>query len=287
MNPYLALLRPQQSVKNLLVFFPAFFALRITEPKLLTQTALAFIAFTLVAGGVYIFNDLMDRPRDRQHPIKRHRPLAAGKVRTPYAIGLMALCWLLGLGGFFWLDLMAALLALAYVALNIAYSLWLKHISLLDLTLVALGFVLRVGIGGAVGAIPLSMWIILMVFLGALFLGLAKRRDDVKLAATGRQVRKAIDGYNLLFIDSAMMVMASVLIVAYISYTISPQVQQRLGSEYMYVSVLFVVLGILRYLQLTLVEERTGNPTQLLLSDRFLQLTILGWVGTCVYLIYA
>ena len=134
--------------------------------------------------------------------------------------------------------------------------------------------------------IELSMWIVLMTFLGALFMALAKRRDDVLLAADGKQVRKSIDGYNLEFINSAMMVMASVLIVSYISYTISPEVQSKFDSQNLYFTVFLVILGVLRYMQITFVEEKSGSPTKILLGDFFLQLTIAGWFITFVILIY-
>jgi len=286
LRPYISLLRPQQYLKNGLIFFPAFFALRITEGPLLLHTSLAFLAFCLIASGVYIFNDWADREEDRRHPVKRLRPLAAGSLPAAHALALMALLWLVGLLLFALLSSHGLLLALAYIGLNLAYSLFLKKMAIIDLTIIALGFVLRIAVGAAIGQIPLSMWIILMTFLGALFLGLAKRRDDVLLASEGNQVRQAIQGYNLPFINGAMMVMASVLIVSYISYTISPEVIHRFGSQYLYLTVFFVLLGILRYMQITLVEQQSGHPTQVLLHDRFLQLTILGWLLTFVVLIY-
>ncbi|MEL6593165.1 MAG: prenyltransferase, partial [Bacteroidota bacterium] len=147
---------------------------------------------------------------------------------------------------------------------------------------------IRVVVGSLVVEEPiaLSMWIVLMTFLGALFLALAKRRDDVLLAEEGNKVRKSIDGYNLEFINGAMMIMASVLIVSYISYVSATEVQENLHSNQLYVTVLFVILGVLRYMQITFVEERSGSPTRILLGDRFIQLTLLGWVLTYVVLIY-
>ncbi|MEL6674987.1 MAG: UbiA prenyltransferase family protein [Bacteroidota bacterium] len=288
MKEIITLLRPHQYVKNLFLFFPAFFALRITEIDVWLKLGLAFVAFSAIASAVYILNDYLDRKADAQHPVKKHRPLAAGTVSSTTAFLLMSGLLIFGLSIFAFLSKQALYLVTAYVAMNILYSIKLKHIPILDIFIIALGFVIRIGLG-AVSVerqIPLSMWIVLMTFLGALFIALAKRRDDVRLAEEGLQVRKSISGYNLPFINGAMMIMASVLIVSYISYTISPEVQARFGSKYLYISVGFVIMGLFRYLQITFVEERSGSPTKILLSDVFLQLTIIGWLGLLFWLIY-
>ena len=154
--------------------------------------------------------------------------------------------------------------------------------------MLSLGFVLRLFIGSAAagpGEVPLSMWIVLCSYLLALFLALAKRRDDVLLSAEGKKVRKSIDGYNLEFINGAMMVMASVTIVSYISYCISEEVTTRLKTHDLYITVIFVLLGILRYMQITFVEQKSGSPTKVLLKDLFLQLVIVGWLVSFVLLV--
>ena len=288
LRDYLTLMRPHQYVKNLVLFLPAFFALRITEGAVLRDLAIAGGAFSLLASAVYILNDYLDRAEDRQHPEKRHRPLAAGRIPALRALLLMLTLVLIGVPVFYFLDPLAFVLASGYVFMNVLYTFWLKHIPILDITIIALGFLIRIAVGATVVTpdIPLSMWIELMIFLGALFLGLAKRRDDVLLAAGGREVRKAIHGYNLEFINGAMMIMASVLIVAYISYTISPEVRAKFHTEHLYLTVFFVLIGVLRYMQITFVEERSGSPSRILLRDVFLQLTILGWLVTFVLLIY-
>jgi 4-hydroxybenzoate polyprenyltransferase len=285
---YLELLRPGQYLKNLLLFLPAFFALRIREPGLLLRTLAGFACFCLVASAVYIFNDYLDREADRQHPRKQHRPLASGRVSPFYALLLMGLLLITGVAGFWLLDPTAFYLISAYVFLNLLYSLRIKHVAIVDIFIISLGFLIRIGTGATVAVphIPVSMWLVLMIFLGALFLALAKRREDVVLALEGREVRKAIDGYNLEFINGAMVIMASVLTVSYISYTISPEVQARFGSHELYLTVFFVLLGVLRYMQITFVEGKSGNPSRVFLSDRFLQLTILGWMITFAWLIY-
>ncbi|MEM6347077.1 MAG: UbiA prenyltransferase family protein [Bacteroidota bacterium] len=288
MKEHLALLRPHQYVKNAFLFLPAFFALKITQWEVLASVSLAVLGFSMLASSVYILNDYRDREDDRKHPRKKHRPLAAGTVSPRTAFLMMGVLLACSFSIFLYLDLQAFFWVLGYWVMNILYSQGLKHIPILDISIIAMGFVIRVTVGALVvhPDIELSMWIVLVTFLGALFLALAKRRDDVLLAEGGNKVRKSIDGYNLEFINGAMMIMASVLIVSYISYTISPEVQTKLHSSQLYITVLFVILGVLRYMQITFVEERSGSPTRILLGDRFIQLTILAWVVAFAVLIY-
>lgn len=288
LRDYLTLMRPHQYIKNLVIFAPAFFALRITETDTLLRMLIGVVGFSLIASAVYILNDYLDREEDRQHPKKKDRPLASGRIAPVRALLLMSALLLVTLPTLYWLDHQAAYLVSAYVFMNILYTFRLKHVPIIDIFIIALGFLLRVATGAALAEphIPLSMWMVLIIFLGALFLGLAKRRDDVLLAADGRKVRRNIDGYNLEFINGAMMIMASVLIVSYISYTISPEVQAKFQNQNLYVTVFFVLLGVLRYMQITFVEERSGSPSKLFLRDIFLQLTILGWVLAFVFLLY-
>ncbi len=185
------------------------------------------------------------------------------------------------------LSLQAVAILAIYITLNIGYSFYLKHIAILDVIIIATGFALRLFVGSTVTGIPLSMWIVIMTFLLALFMALAKRRDDVLiLLNTGGKMRKAIDGYNLQLIDGAMMIMASVVIVVYILYTTSIAVVQRLQSEYLYLTALFVILGILRYLQIAFVEKGSDSPTKIVLKDKFMQITILAWMISFVWIIY-
>jgi len=191
----------------------------------------------------------------------------------------LAMAWGLGLP--------VVALAGLYLVLNLAYSLGLKHVSVLDIFIVSAGYVIRVLIGGAVGNVSVSMWIVIMTFLLALFIALGKRRDDVLIFnESGMKTRKAVDGYTLSFIDSAMMVMAAVNIVSYIMYTVSPGVIAKFHTEKLYVTTLFVLLGILRYLQLTHAEKKSGAPTEVLYKDRFIQLTLIGWILAFMFIIY-
>ena len=280
-------IRVHQYVKNLFIFLPLFFAAQITEFELLANAAVAFVAFCLTASAIYTFNDYRDINEDREHPKKKKRPLASGAISKSQAIVLMVLLFITGFALMASLSLEAVWILSAYMILNVAYSMKLKHVAILDVAIIAAGFVLRLFIGSAVTGIPLSMWIVVITFLLALFLALAKRRDDVLIFEdTGQKTRKVIDGYNLQFLDIAMAIMASVVIVAYTIYTTSAEVVARVHSEYLYLTSLFVILGIMRYLQLSFVFEDSGSPTKIALKDRFMQLTLLGWALTFAVILY-
>jgi len=283
----LKLLRPHQYVKNFFIILPLFFSLKITDTDLLFNAALAFLAFSLTASAVYVLNDLCDIEEDRQHPKKKDRPLASGSLQKSHAIGIVLALFICGFGLMAPISLKAVTLLAIYVVMNIFYSAYLKQIAILDVTIIAIGFVLRLFVGSAVTNTPLSMWIVIMTFLLALFLALAKRRDDVLIYNdTGIKMRKVIDGYTLQFLDSAMAIMGSVVIVAYTSYTTSQVVVERFHSEHLYLTALFVILGIMRYLQIIFVNKDSGSPTQIVLTDKFMQLTLIFWIVTFAGIIY-
>ncbi|ASJ74495.1 decaprenyl-phosphate phosphoribosyltransferase [Granulosicoccus antarcticus] len=283
----ITLMRPQQYIKNLFIFLPLFFAMEITNTGLLLNAFIAFIAFSLTASAIYTLNDYYDIEEDRQHPTKKDRPLASGALSKPHAIIVMSLLLLTGGILMACLSIKALAVLTIYVVMNIAYSLSLKHISIVDVNIIALGFVLRLFIGSTVTNIPLSKWIVIMTFLLAIFMALAKRRDDVLIFLhTGKKMRKVIDGYNLQFLDTAMAIMASVVIVAYTIYTTSAEVTERLSSEYLYLTSFFVILGILRYLKISLVNGDSGSPTKIVTTDTFIQLTLLGWIITFTWILY-
>lgn len=287
MKNFIKLLRPHQYIKNVFIFLPLFFAGQFNNFELIIEAFFAFLSFSISASAIYVLNDYHDIEEDRQHPKKKFRPLASGAISKKSALILMAVNFLLGTVIMYMISLQATGVLITYILLNIAYSLYLKHIALLDITIIATGFVLRLFVGSLVTNIPLSMWIVIMTFLLALFLALAKRRDDVLLFIdTGNKMRKVIDGYNIQLIDGAMMIMASVVIVSYILYTTSTEVVQRLHTEYLYLTALFVILGIMRYLQIAFVELNSGSPTKVVLYDRFMQITIVAWVFSFAWIIY-
>ena len=280
-------MRPHQYVKNFFIFLPLFFALKITDITLLTNAFIAFIAFSLTASAIYTLNDYHDIEEDKQHPKKKNRPLASGAISKSQAIVIMSVLFVSGFTLMSFLSLEATGILATYVVMNIAYSFYLKHVAILDVMIIAIGFVLRLFIGSAVTDIHLSMWIVIMTFLLALFMALAKRRDDVLIFLdTGKKMRKVIDGYNLQFLDTAMAIMASVVIVAYVIYTTSPEVVSRVHSEYLYLTAIFVILGIMRYLQVAFVLKDSGSPTKIVLKDHFIQLTLVGWIMTFAWILY-
>ena len=276
--PYVRLLRPRQWVKNVFVVAPLFFTPEAVNARYLAIVGLAFAVFCLFASTIYIVNDYFDREADRLHPEKRNRPLASGQVSAGAAWALAAA--LAGLAALLTLTVMPrafALMAFGYLALNILYSLWLKHVSLLDVMVISVGFVLRVAAGAVAIDVEPTVWIVVCTWLLALFLALAKRRDDLVRALSGTH-RPSLGGYNLPFIDASLAMVLGSLLVSYIIYTTQ--------TEHLYLTAPFVAAGVLRYLQITLVEQRSGSPTELALRDRFLVVTILGWIATFAALIY-
>lgn len=281
------LLRAKQYVKNLFILAPAFFAGVIINGEIAGNLIVGFLVFSLVASGIYIFNDIMDVEFDRQHPIKKNRPIAAEKIsKKSAAIGGIVFT-LIGLSFSYKLGQNTALIISVYLILNILYSLKLKHIAIIDIAIVSLGFPIRLYFGAEIANVPLSKWIVISTFLLAMFIALGKRYDDlIIMNERGIKTRRVIDGYNLDFVNAGMIIMAAVIIVSYAMYVIDPEVQMRLHSDQLFITLFFVLIGILRYFQLTLVLNRSGSPTDLVFGDRFLQLTLLGWGLTFALIIY-
>jgi 4-hydroxybenzoate polyprenyltransferase len=280
-------MRMQQYIKNIFIFAPLFFMIKITDVELLVNTVIAFVAFSLTASAIYILNDYNDIEEDRQHPKKKYRPLASKAISKFQALFIMVILFIVGFTLMLSLSVEAFGILAIYVILNLAYIFRLKHISILDITIIAIGFVLRLFVGSAVTGIELSMWIVIMTFLLALFMALAKRRDDVLIYLdTGKKMRKVIDGYNLQFLDNAMAIMASVIILAYINYTTSPEVVMRVGSDYLYLTALFVIVGLMRYLKIVFVFKNSGSPTSIVTKDLFIQLILIGWVLSFAWILY-
>ncbi|WP_321778213.1 UbiA prenyltransferase family protein [Sulfurimonas sp.] len=281
MKHIITLLRPHQYIKNLFIFAPLLFSFHFSVGSLLS-TFIAFILFCVVASSIYVLNDLMDIEEDKRHPSKKNRPLASGKIDEKTAKKLIIF---LSSGAFlfsFIFDIKLFMILLLYFILNVLYSFRLKHIAIVDIFIISTGFVLRLFAGALVTDTPLSIWIIIITFLLAIFLSLAKRRDDVLLSLAGKETRKNIDGYNLEFVNASMVLMAGVVIVSYLQYTVSFEVIERLNTHNLYLTTFFVVLGIFRYMQITFVEEQSGSPTKIVLKDRFLQITILLWIASFI-----
>lgn len=285
------LLRPQQWLKNGFVFLPMFFGGRLLDVQCWVEAIVAALSFSFAASAVYCLNDIKDVEADRLHPKKCLRPLASGNVSVTQGFGLLIASVVTSLAiaifGASQTGGSLALLVALYLAINVAYCLKLKQYAIIDVFIVSIGFVMRVIAGGVACDIWLSPWIIAMTFLLALFLAFAKRRDDVVLYQSGAPVTRANTlRYNLDFLNQTLGILASITMVCYIIYTVQPDVVERMGSQYVYVSAVFVLAGILRYLQLAIVDARSGSPTKVLVRDRFIHLCIACWLTTFLVVIY-
>ena len=285
------LIRRKQWIKNFFVFIPVVFGGALFDYQALLNVAIAFVTFSFAASSIYCFNDLRDVADDRLHPEKCKRPRASGAVSTGQAYAIMATM----IVGSLLLTLLlppkrmaglAAIVSCSFV-LNLLYSIKLKQYAIIDVCIVAMGFVLRILAGGMASGIVLSHWIVLMTFLLTLFLSFAKRRDDVvRMQKTGVAPRKNTHRYNLTFINEAINLTGAITIVCYIMYTVSPEVVNRFDTQYLYLTGFFVILGVLRYIQLSVVDNKSGDPTEVALNDRFTQLTILAWTISFFLIIY-
>lgn len=287
---FLKLIRPWQWTKNLFIFLPLFFGGALLHVDALFACVITFFSYSCLASSIYCYNDIYDVEADKQHSIKCARPIASGAISVQKAYVLMFVMLALGLSLLCFLPFntyktMAVLLF--YYAMNIAYCTKLKNFAIIDVCVVAFGFVLRILAGGVSTGITLSKWIFLMTFLLTLFLSFAKRRDDViRMNETGKAPRKNTNRYNITFINQAITITAAITLVCYIMYTVSPEVVNRFHSDYLYLTSIFVLVGLLRYIQLAIVDEKTGDPTKILLKDRFTQAVVVGWIIVFGIIIY-
>lgn len=268
-----------------------FFGGELFDTHSMWLTALTFLAFSLVASSIYCYNDIVDVDADRSHPVKCHRPIASGAISIRMGYTLMVLTFVLGIGVMLLLppEVKSQVMAVVvfYYVLNLSYCSKLKQYAILDVCIVAFGFVLRIIAGGQATDVELSKWIVLMTFLLTLFLSFAKRRDDVlRMNATGEAPRHNTSRYNLTFINQAITITASVTLVCYIMYTVSPEVTESIGSNHLYLTTVLVLLGLLRYIQIAVVDEKSGDPVKVMLHDRFSQLIVLLWLASYLVLIY-
>lgn len=287
MWPIIKLIRPTHWIKNLFLLIPVFFAGNLFQVERIEILVLGIIAFCLIASAVYIINDLKDIEVDRIHPLKKDRPLASGAVSKSSARIILIIFVLSGLILSYLLNPVFLYLICGYLALNIAYSLGLKNISIVDLFIVSLGFLIRIYSGGVLAEVEVSHWLCIMILLLSLFLVLAKRRDDLILQTkTQAIIRKTSSSYNLEFINACLTIFAAVIVVSYIMYTLSPEVVDRFNSPYLFTTTPFVIAGIMRYLQITIVEMNSGSPTSILVKDKFILATIILWIISFYLIIY-
>ena len=284
---YLKLLRVKDWAKNVFIFIPLFFAGQLFDPAVYPPLILGFFAFCFVASGIYIINDYRDIEEDRKHPEKKTRPLASGAIAKSTAIVLSVLLLLGGLTlGYFVRDKFLFVLGI-YFILNLLYSFGFKTVPILDIIIIAIGFVLRVKAGAVIIIVGMSEWLTIMVFLLALFMAIGKRRDDVLLKlSSGTTMRKSMKGYNLELVNVMLALVCAVIIVAYLMYTTSPEVLRRMGTHRLYYTCLFVLAGIMRYLQIIYVQVESGSPTKVLYKDLFIQIVLVLWILSFYLIIY-
>ena len=280
-----------QWLKNFFVFAPIFFSNKLLEAESFWPTLILFASFCLISSSIYCFNDLRDVEADRQHPKKCKRPIASGAVSVKGGYAMMLVCTI---GAFLLIPFANSvntpylyIIVAAYWLMNIAYCIKLKQFAILDVAIIAVGFVMRVLIGGLTTDIWVSHWLVMLTFLVTLFLAFTKRNDDFRLyEQTGTKPRVSITGYNKTFINEATAIIASVTMVCYIMYTMSPEVIERMGTRYVYLTSGWVLAGLLRYLQNMIVFGLSGSPTKSIVKDHFVQFCILGWIASFFAIIY-
>ncbi len=284
------LIRPKQWIKNTIVLLPIFFGGALLRVEALYAGFITALSFSFISSSIYCLNDIIDLKDDRRHPVKCQRPLASGAISVVQGFIIMASMVILSMITLFLLpdnQMKTAGVIFFYWVLNIAYCLFLKQHAIIDVCVIAFGFVLRIISGGLATGIGLSKWIVLMTFLLMLFLSFAKRRDDVlRMNETGHAPRKNTSRYNLTFINQAITITASVTLVCYIMYTMSPEVIANFHTSNLYLTSVFVLLGLLRYIQISVVDKKSGDPTKVILNDRFIQLIVLGFGLTFLIIIY-
>ena len=289
-NHIIKVARPTHWLKNIFVILPVFFGGAILNTTQAISAALTFMSFSLAASAIYCLNDIIDVDADRAHNVKRHRPIASGAITIPQAYGMMTISLLASIVLMLLLPEGQAntiTVIITYFLLNVAYCLKLKEYAIIDVCIVASGFVLRILAGGFATGVQLSKWIVLMTFLLTLFLAFAKRRDDVlKMNETGRAPRKNTSRYNLTFINQAITITGTVMLVCYIMYTVSPEIIAQFGTDKLSLTSILVILALLRYLQIAVVDEKSGDPVKVVLSDRATQFILMAWVLSFLVLIY-
>lgn len=280
-------LRPDQWTKNLIVFAALIFAVKLLDPAALALASAAFLIFCVLSGCVYLINDVSDRESDRQHPLKRLRPIASGALGAG-----TALAWAIGLGvvalaAAFALRPLFALAAAAYLALFVWYTHTLKHVVILDVMSIAIGFVLRAVAGGLVIGVPVSDWLLVCTILLALFLGLAKRRHEITMLADGASGhRRILEEYDPYLLDQMIAIVAAATLVVYIIYCASPETAERFGTRLLVLTTPFPIYGIFRYLYLVHRKHGGGSPSDMLLRDRPLLGCVALWAIAVVLIIY-
>lgn len=280
-------MRPRQWTKNLLVFAALIFSRNLTHIPSVLRSVAAFFAFCLLSGAVYIVNDLVDREQDQRHPTKKNRPIASGKVPTAAAVIAAVLSVVIALAAGFFLDRRFFVVGLVYFVAQLAYSLSLKQVVVLDVLIVALGFALRAVSGTYVVHVQISPWLFICTILLALFIALAKRRHELMfLEGGGISHRSVLGKYTETLLDQMIAVATAATVVAYCLYTVAPETIEKFGTNKLYLTFPFVLYAIYRYLYLVYRKDMGGTPEKVFLSDTPLLVDIFIWMVTVVAILY-
>jgi len=280
-------LRVYQWSKNLLVFAALIFAQQLQYPSQVLRSVLTFAAFCAASSTMYLFNDIMDVDKDRVHPEKRNRPLASGAMKVSSAVLLLLVSLALSLGLALHLGPRVLAVVLVYMAFIAAYSLGLKNVTIVDILLVAIGFVIRAMAGAIALDVTFSNWLVVCTLFLALFLAIGKRRHEIRLLSDGAvDHREVLGHYSVPYLDALNLIVAGATLITYTIYTCSPEVVDRLATDKLYLTLPFVVYGLFRYLYLVHNEMEGGDPGSTLLKDRPLGITVVLWGLACVVIIY-
>lgn len=278
-------MRPKQWVKNLFVLPPLIFAQSLRDPQMLLQAGIAFVVFCALASSIYLLNDIMDRERDRLHPLKKFRPIASGELKVGTAVVAMIVVALTALAGSWYLGLDFLIVAAVYLVINLLYSTGLKKVVIIDVLIVGMGYVLRVLAGGMAIDVEVSSWLLLCTIFMALFLTFSKRRHElVLLDESAAAQREVLGHYSPAFLDQMMNVVTASTLMSYALWTTAPETTAKFGGATLVYTVPFVLFGIFRYLYLTYQVNDERNPTESMLSDLPFLLNLALW-GVAVLLI--
>ena len=276
------LFRTEQYIKNFFIFAPLFFSFQFTFTNFISAL-LAFLLFSLMASSVYILNDIFDVKEDVLHPNKKIRPIASNLITTNTAYFLSILLAIIALMGSYILNINIFYVLIIYLSINILYSAKLKYIPIIDIIIIAFGFVLRLFVGGYAIDEMITNWIIALTFILSIFIALAKRREDIQLLLDGKETRRNVRFYNIEILNQSLKLLSVLIILIYLLFTLSPEVIIKFTDK-IYMTIIFVIIGLYRYLYLTLVKNHSGDPTKIFLTDRILQTTIIAWLLSFYYI---
>lgn len=287
-RPFIALVRPHQWVKNGFLFAPLVFSKHLMDPAYVLHVLEAFAIFCILSSIVYIVNDIADREADRRHPVKRTRPIAAGTITVPQAAVLAVILGVIAAAGSLELGVLYSVAAGLYFLMNLGYSLGLKQVILVDVFIIAAGFMLRVLAGAFAIGVTVSPWLVLCTLFVSVFLAVSKRRAEILLGIESESdvTRPVLRNYDIQFIEQMMTVTASGMAISYALYTVADRTVEVFGTENLMFTTVFVLFGIFRYLYLVRLHKTDDNPTHMLISDMPMVMNVVAWFAACVLIIY-